>query len=41
VACGGEKGNAYRVLVWKREGLTPLEYVGINWSIILKWMLKK
>ena len=32
----GENGHAYRVLVWKPEGMRPLEYVDINWNIILK-----
>jgi hypothetical protein len=36
-----EKRNAYRVLVGKLEGKRPLEELGIDGNIILKWILQR
>jgi len=41
MACIWEKRNAYRVLMGKPEGKSPLGRVGIDWMIILKWISKK
>jgi len=41
VACMGDKGGAYRVLVGKPEGKWPLGRLCINWRILLKWIFKK
>jgi hypothetical protein len=35
-ACMGEKRNAHRILVWKSEGMKPLEGVGTDRNIVLK-----
>jgi len=36
-----DKNDAYRILVGKPEGKNHLEYLGIEWRIILKWIFKK
>jgi hypothetical protein len=41
VAHMGEIRNVYRILVECQEGIVPLEDIGIDWKIILKWILKK
>jgi hypothetical protein len=42
-ACGtyGEKGTAYKVLVWKPESRKPLEYLGCGGRVMLLLLLKK
>jgi hypothetical protein len=37
----GEIRNAYKILVGKPEGKRPLEDEGLDWKIILKWILGK
>jgi hypothetical protein len=37
----GEKGNACRVFVGKREGNRPLRRPKLGEMIILKWLLEK
>ena len=39
VACMGERRGAYRVLVAKPEGKNHLEDLGVDGSVILKWIL--
>jgi hypothetical protein len=41
VVCIGEMGNASKILVGKPEGKGPLEYLGIDGRITLKWILWK
>jgi hypothetical protein len=36
-----ESGGAYRALVGKSEGRRPLEDLGVDGWIILKWILQK
>ena len=35
----GEKINAYKVLVGKHKEKDYLEGTGVDWKIILKWMI--
>jgi hypothetical protein len=35
-----EKGNAYRILVGKPEGKSPLGIPRCRWEKILKWILE-
>jgi len=37
----GGKRNTYRVLVQKSNGKKPLDWVGKDEIMILKWILKK
>jgi hypothetical protein len=37
----GERGGTSRVLVGKSEEGDYLEYPGIDWMIILKWIFEK
>ena len=37
----GDRGGTYRVLVWKPEGKSHLVDLGMDGSIILKWIYKK
>jgi hypothetical protein len=41
MTCRGEKRNAYRVLVGKPEGRTPLEHLCVDRRIILGLVLEK
>jgi len=41
LACTREMRNANRILVGKPEGKRPLWRLGIDWRIILKWILNK
>jgi hypothetical protein len=41
LACSGEMGNAYRILVENFKGRYHLGYPGIGESSILKWLLSK
>jgi hypothetical protein len=36
-----ERRDEYRVLVGKPEGRNHLEDPGVDWRIILKWILEK
>ena len=36
-----DRGRGQRILVGKPEGKRPLEYLGIDGKIILKWIFKK
>jgi hypothetical protein len=40
ITCMGEKRNAYRILVGKSEGKTPLD-LDVGERIIFKWILEK
>jgi hypothetical protein len=42
-ACGtnGERRNACRILVGKREGKRPVGIPRRRWRIILKWILER
>jgi hypothetical protein len=37
----GNMRNAYSVLVGKANGRNYLEVLGIDWSVILKWILNR
>jgi hypothetical protein len=39
-ACMGSIRTAYNMFVRKLEGKTSLEYLGVDESIILKWILQ-
>jgi hypothetical protein len=39
VICIGEMRNAYKILVRKPEGKSPLKDLGIDGRIILEWIL--
>jgi hypothetical protein len=40
VACMGETRKTYNILVVKPDGKTPLEELGLDGRIILKWILR-
>jgi hypothetical protein len=37
----GDRRGVYRVLVGKPEGRNHLENPGVDWRIILRWILRK
>jgi hypothetical protein len=41
VACIGDRRGAYRLLVGRAEGKTPLGRPGVDEKIILKWIFDK
>ena len=40
VACMGERGGAYSVVVGKHEGTDHLEDPGVDGRIIMKWIFR-
>jgi hypothetical protein len=37
----GVRGDAHEIVIGKPKGRDCLEYLGVDWRIILKWLLKK